>query len=498
MKSVFSGIRKTGTAAFLAAVIGLTAAVCGAGAEAPDILQADISYLSKISKEAVRDTIRYADEWFRQDPGIRNDSLALASAQMASVSGDPEQAAEVLGKLGFTAAEGRRFDSGEADDCAYTVGTKPLSLDGRQATLVALFPQGREYGEKGWLQNVTVNPDGDEVPDHGAYAAAAQSVLADLEGMLPEGDRVFWICGMSRGGAIAGLISARLLDTKNEPAVFCYTFEAPAETEDPSAHGETYRGIFNYICGEDPVPRFPLWGMTRYGEDVPYDEAPLEEIMDAVLQQNPQASDYLEAIDPGTFRDDMARIQDWLAESLEELIPSRNDYAKATDVTLPDGESFRYSRQEGLRALMRILFRRSGGDQPKIKPGAEWQGVISAFTSDFAANRRDTLLSYESDPSVSAEEKRWEFAGLIAPVLRLVRNTEISREEAYALLEMADCLIAPESFSGGTGASRENDPETALELFNSLYSYGSRMMFAHQIEVIIARMKSLVSPGTVR
>ena len=135
-----------------------------------------LQYFSKMTKEYTGDTYYYTDQWFQGDPSVRNDSLALVSAQLAtSVTEDPANSVAFLKKLGFYDAKAVGFESTKTDDCAYVVGTKIIG----KKKLMAVAFQGTNYGDKGWQQNVTVNGSGSYGLDHAAFSAAAKAFVDD-------------------------------------------------------------------------------------------------------------------------------------------------------------------------------------------------------------------------------------------------------------------------------------------------------------------------------
>ena len=75
----------------------------------------------------------------------------------------------------------------------------------------------------------------------------------------------YWITGHSRGGAIANLLSANLIDHGKE--VYAYTFAAPNSTTNSRFDNLTYSCIFNIINGDDFVPTLPCdaWGFNKFG-----------------------------------------------------------------------------------------------------------------------------------------------------------------------------------------------------------------------------------------
>lgn len=76
----------------------------------------------------------------------------------------------------------------------------------------------------------------------------------------------YWITGHSRGGAIANLLSAYLVDDNKE--VYAYTFAAPNTTTNTHCYDNKYNCIFNIINKEDFVPTLPCekWGFNKFGK----------------------------------------------------------------------------------------------------------------------------------------------------------------------------------------------------------------------------------------
>ena len=75
----------------------------------------------------------------------------------------------------------------------------------------------------------------------------------------------FWIAGHSRGGAIANILSAYLIEQDNE--VYGYTFAAPNTTTDQDYNDDKYKSIYNIVNFDDFVPELPTshWKFNKYG-----------------------------------------------------------------------------------------------------------------------------------------------------------------------------------------------------------------------------------------
>lgn len=219
--------------------------------------------------------LSWNDEWFFADASVYRHELAVASMALSAaayteVEGVPGSAS-ALRKLGFDQIRSYHYQSAAADKAdlaAYTFGVKNIENDaGESAQLVAAVIRGTgEVME--WAGNLRIGSG----REHEGFSRAKADLLQNLQSYLAEAggseklERKFLITGHSRGGAVANLAAASL--TADAPAVFGYTFAAPAVSADAAREG--YPCIFNIISGEDLVPKLPLaeWGYRRYGVDL--------------------------------------------------------------------------------------------------------------------------------------------------------------------------------------------------------------------------------------
>ena len=335
--------------------------------EAPeDLVRVPGQWFSSATGRLVDGEIAFSDDWFFRDPAAANPALALCSMQIEAACGDAAHGAAILRALGFSDAAALHYDAHSIDECAFTSGEKILSRDGTDYTLRAVFLQGIGYDSTGWEQNVLVN-DEQSSGAHRGYLPAVQQVAEDFAG---QGENViWWIVGYSRGGGIANLLAAAL--AMHGQTVFAYTFASPAVTDaGPAAHGETYAGIHNYYCDDDPVPMVPPWGMVRYGRDHSLSDFSPEEVTAALQQWDPAAYEAIGAGYDGMWlaandKNGNAageRTHDFLVRMtgrLEASVPSRADYSAAhTDrYTLEDGTQGEivWSPQASMLCLVRTV-----------------------------------------------------------------------------------------------------------------------------------------------
>ena len=179
--------------------------------------------------------------------------------------------------------------------------TKPLTVDGKDYTLIALGIRGHNYGGE-WYSNFDMGYEG----DHAGFADARDKVLTFLKDYAAKYDITgpvkIWMTGYSRGAIAANMVGGELdkgfdlgegisFDTRD---LYCYTYETPAGTADVNCRDAVFCNIHNILNYNDFVPcvSFEAWGHSRYGIDYylpcrQYDSfyAELKPIVDAKLDE---------------------------------------------------------------------------------------------------------------------------------------------------------------------------------------------------------------------
>ena len=327
------------------------------------------------SKEGLilKDDFYYDDAWFIEKTGLEeNLALALMSMQLtaSALDNDDEDCIEEsLSKLGFGSIV--TVDLGPDDDgVGYTYGTKTIGEDVLAAVVIHSSSLDNSVKKSGWTQNFTVNGESAAGEHYGFKTAAsrfdAAGLISSMQSTAGSGGRLkFWVMGQSRGGAIANLVAAKLLDYAASPGdVYAYTFEAPANVDaDAIDTSKDYSSIHNYFCGDDIVTMIPPWGMTRYG--VSHDligELEAHGISNADVNEElvKLGSEMTVHDHAGTDMLSPAEIMD----ALISRIPTRAAYsADNTDTfTKLDGSvvTVEYSYQEVFRNLMGVVFGEEG------------------------------------------------------------------------------------------------------------------------------------------
>ncbi len=456
-----------------------------------------LSYMSVISGSYIEDSCYYTDEWFLADSTARSDSLALLSAQLALTTADAQRCAEFLQTLGFTGVFSARYESADPDDCGYTMGQKTL---GNGRTLIAVAFQGADYGDEGWQQNVTVGPGG-AAADHGAYAAAVDTFLEDLSGIAMPEDGILWITGSSRGGGIANLACASLLDRYAALTVHGYTFESPATTDNPEAQGEKYRSIHNYICSDDPVTMLPPWGMTRYGEDIEYDGGTVtEELLEMLGRLNPDALAFAEQYDAAPFGGDVGAYLRGLLARLTADIPTRAEYSRLRTDTLPDGTPVAYSYQEGLQALCHVIF---GGGTDGIGDVLTDNlfPLLSGGTYAVLAERCAEKTPADGEALLAEGAlRRWEAAGSLHKAAAKDLPS-VTQADLYALLKLLGPLLTNTRMAEKEGwvlPTWDEYTKTGemwiyvdMSAYDAISANANTLVFSHHPDMLLARLKLL-------
>jgi len=436
------------------------------------------TYKEKSSDEekTIKDTYYYSDNWFADDPSSENKELALASMQLIAscVSDEADSSGAVfLRDMGFEEVGFSDFASADPDDCNYTWARKTLG----DTTLVAVVMQSvnrdPKLRNKVWKQNFTVNEPGDADPsgEHYAYAKAVSKIIDDIAALGGDGDVTYWITGQSRGGAIANVLAAKLPEKAEDAKIFAYTFEAPA-TVDAGSEG-SIKYIHNYICSDDIVTHIPLWGMTRYGVTHDLRKGTDDGLSAELAALGSDAAGMRARI----VTDDVVAK---LAANLEAFVPTRTEYsAERTDSwTDADGNahSVTYSYQEAFTGLMDLVFREDSSAS-LLEGIASKRGRLEGAIASLGEG-----VKKESGGDPSADY--WEATKGLYEVLLEVNGGKlpVSEEDLYKVVRIAAPVLITIPEGGG-------EPDS--ELLTDVIGYSRELIFSHQFDTIIARLKIL-------
>lgn len=238
-------------------------------------------------------TCYYTDGYFGgssfiYNPSLATMSLALAmagSGSLAEGSGYSHQDQNIRALFRAIGMDESRIEANEwfyqrptRDSIGVAVGSKSISVDGEDSTLIAVVIRGGGYGAE-WASNFTLGAEG----EHAGFHKAKDDALDFLRGYIArqqiEGPVTWWITGYSRGGAVANLLGGAIDNdlSQDHPSllgdrlrckaedVYVYCFEPPANTDVEEA--VDYGNIFNILNYDDlvvySVPA--VYGFGRYG-----------------------------------------------------------------------------------------------------------------------------------------------------------------------------------------------------------------------------------------
>ena len=442
-------------------------------------------YSTFTSGETLTDSFYYTDAWFFEDPGVRNDSLALLSMQLtaSAVEGVGGAGTAFLENLGFEEIGGYGFDSEDPDGFNYIWGKKEISSGGETAELIAVTIQSYSLDgptkAAGWTQNFHVN-EGEAAGEHYAFAKAVSKVIDSVAGLAGSGDTKYWIMGQSRGGALANLLAAKLPGKIGSGDIYAYTFEAPAVTDGDTADGN-FAYIHNYICSDDIVTRIPPWGMARYGEDFilnteEVDAKLAEELGRLGSDAAELAGDYPDFDGDGTAFG--------LMNAIIAAIPTRAEYsALHTDTfTADDGSeiSLSYSYQDLLMNLMGLIF------------GGGLGGISIDSVADHVADLLPAIRTLVKAVSEDSDSAYYSAAGELVGFLKLVGiSLPLSQEQLYALLKLAGPWMVDLTFVSSEEPAPDNELLGYVMPVVGLLTTAKIVMFSHHFDTLTARLKAL-------
>ncbi len=203
---------------------------------------------------------------FRQDTGVYDNRLAIASLAMSSaVERSSEELGKLLKDLGFQGYHHKEYDLMTSGYVTHAVARKQVEFDGEDCDIFAVVCRGTgNFGDV--LTDVALTGFTDAAD---LVWDTLQEYLLDYYGeaelsALKDKNMKFLITGHSLGGAAANLLSEELGTLVPNEDVFVYTFASP-RTWSNSWTGKT--NVHNIINAEDIVPSLPPYMGYRIGND---------------------------------------------------------------------------------------------------------------------------------------------------------------------------------------------------------------------------------------
>lgn len=460
------------------------------------------------------DTYAYSDDYFKQSGREYNPHLATLSFSLAvaSVSSTREpftpegyqrknrNAIAFLEDTGFSdiSINHDYTIKPTKDTIGIACGQKHIVQDGKEYTLLAVFPRSAGY-EAEWGNNFVLGADGDAV----GFDGCADTCLAFAKDYINEkkisGDIKVWTVGYSRGAAIANLMGKKLIDdpkgylgdaiTLTGDDLYAYTCGTPSAADvDNNPRDEKYKGIFNQFLDTELASAMapPDMGFERYGTDKILYKA---ENYDKMLENLSKCNDYVystykDSINSNQYHPKMLGISDGsigmvddpnsyiptdpaeylkgLCAYLTEFTGGREEYAKTYEQAFSDVIAYYESlSSEESAAMMSSLT----GNDDTIYMAVAFYAYFMKLKSEanISLNEEQVNAKAEEIAAVAAGNEDLSATGIDAQVI-----AKAAAKLASYLMMSADDVksIAANYFSSVFGAAMRASGATAQELKN--------------------------------
>ena len=197
---------------------------------------------------------------------------------------DQENLFKHLGIDGFEKVEVTSPSDKDINDITcLNLGHKTYSSDGTNYDICFVIAKD-SGGNSSWSSNFDVGYDDESYysktgeheewtnkENHKGFDVTANRCLGIIEDyktrvLDQNSQQIFYIFGHSRGGAVANVLAAKLVDLGYETV--SYGLASPAVTTSNTATDSKYKHLYSYICDEDVVTKCLSadWGFKRYGK----------------------------------------------------------------------------------------------------------------------------------------------------------------------------------------------------------------------------------------
>lgn len=459
-----------------------------------------LTFRSDASLTDVGHDFYYSESFFASpateyDHALATASLGLALAAFSTAESDyyywidgsvgrEANIAAAYSALGFENAEFYNYDASlnsREDYAAYSLAQKTIKQNGSARTVIALIVRGGGYGSE-WTSNVKLGSGA----VHTGFESAANEAFASLKAYLSAaaargelGEVNLWICGYSRGGAVANLLAAmvsnELTDIKKENT-YVYTFAAPAVMT--AAAPEAYKldfdsnhtsagelkqafaesNVHNILGSGDIVPQLPPanWGYRRNGSDrylpLPASTAEAAALTELAGQINPYCS--LDFSQMATSSDVNALIS-----SLEKVFTSRSVYLTGYQSMVMDMLECAFQRSEDEVVLGAVLgneavFQRlhSLGNTSQF----DWDKIVTSVWLASAASR-PLLERYGGNVPLRVQQ-------MIIPLVATGLCYDIESNVLHLLAQFIIGMVSAGGIGQSANVYKSHYPETYIAL----------------------------------
>ncbi len=246
-------------------------------------------------------TIQWDDSAFLISPVVFSEQIAKTAMILSASAYDNDIVMQNLTALGFAQKAKFNYQS-DYNEQQVALALATRNINGTNIVIVVV----RGTYKQEWYSNFDIGKNIDDTGVHNGFFEASQFVLEKIKMYMTNysidiENTKFLLTGHSRGGAVANLTAASLIDTYSSDKVYAYTFAAPNTTTNPDSDNQRYSGIFNFVNPEDFIAHIPLekWGFTKYGTTITFPAKDTDEQYEEKLKT---ASEYYQKYTKSTLK----------------------------------------------------------------------------------------------------------------------------------------------------------------------------------------------------
>lgn len=338
--------------------------------------------------------VTWNNEIFETEPEEFSPQLAKLSMVLSASAYSSDTLLNNLKALGFE--KNAKWGYGENYDPTAT-GIVMASRKTGGTTVMCVVIRGTYQNE--WYSNFDIGKSIEHTKVHSGFDTATEFAMKKLEMYLvnygiDRDHTKFIITGHSRGGAVANLMSARLIDKYGKENVYGYTFASPNTTTSTDTDDKQYSGIFNFVNPTDFIAFVPpeKWGFSKYGTTIAFAQNG-DELYNSELESVKAEFTDLTSREYKGF-DSTEKLNDFLL-NIYELCPTVDDYYnKKFDVV-----GGKMSVYEYMMTVAKLL-----NDEDVITNGltmfstasSELSGLTDFFTGGMDAESASFSIDYEN------------------------------------------------------------------------------------------------------
>lgn len=250
--------------------------------------------------------------------------------------------------------------------------------------LIAVMIRGFDYGAE-WAGNFHMG----KTDDHEGFSRAAEKVYAGLKDYISahfaDKPLKLWISGYSRAGAVANVLSQRILSRDDidvtQENMFVYTIEAPQGLTE--AHAEAYPNVFNIINSADIVPAIApnAYGLRRCGIDKDIYRSDIDELMQKAEHPIPAFVPVSEDDAIWFFKADTE--QEFVSGLLERLM----EHPLVVYPGFGDRESYAETVEDSLCYIIELATSLSSDDRQELI------GAFKEFLNNLFSTKEDDFIA---------------------------------------------------------------------------------------------------------